>query len=224
MILVLGIVVLGICGINMRDPSLRLKSEVLNAIQIHAPPQYDAYAHGSIIKPDAGTSGSAGVGRETHAWTLALCETVTRGPCMRQPRHPGPIEVRLVKSGAWETPVCFIAGWESKTDDAPAWECDPPWRTDVQRAVDAALHEPCVSVDVRADSDSFLILEVNGVWGIGYDWVLGHAPWRWVVSRIVLGVCALVLHPLRCARSARDFARKIQSRRSLARHWQFETL
>ena len=176
------------------------------------------------MKPDAGTSGSAGVGAETHAWTRDVCAAAAGVPCMRQPRHPGPVEVRLVKSGAWEEPVCFVAGWRDRATDAPAWACDPPWTHAVQRAIDDAVGEPCVSVDVRADGTSYLILEVNGVWGIGYEWVLGRAPWRWVWERVLRGVIALLRHPLRCAGAAAQFARKIRTRRRLARRWDFETL
>jgi hypothetical protein len=77
---------------------------------------------------------------------------------------------------------------------------------------------PFMSVDIRANENSFLILEINGSMGIGYEWVSKFCI-QWLFSRILSGLF-----------SFRGFLRisnaifKIAQRQMLAKKWEFEIL
>jgi len=219
---------LAVLGCNNVEPAFRAKSQTL--AQLGCPVLADDHtlfqplAH--VIKPE-NLSGKVGVGMETRDWTLEICESEFGMRCLKQPYHSGPYEIRLCKDGpwGWKKPFVFLAGWKYQDwADAPNFEIgsdDIPWIGSLQACIDSTfVQTPYLSVDIRADpyTNSFLVLEINGGMGIGFEWVRTYDI-RWLFSRILSGIFSL-----RGLARVGDAIEKVTRRQELVHKWVFETL
>jgi len=158
----------------------------------------------NVVKPSHSTSVGMGVDKENKNWTRELCEKLFSVPCMTQPYHPGPWEVRMYKSGEWHR-------------NAVAWRvpCEPPecnepypfltrfdWQSQVEDCISNVLpFSDFLAVDLRTDGSDVLVLEINGSFGMPYHWaaindstyslILDHA--QWIIDRIKSGTRKLSL-------------------------------
>lgn len=175
-----------------------------------------------IIKPET-LCGSVGVGLETDEYSLDICQREF-GPCLRQPYHPGPWEIRLCKDGVygWKKPFVFVAGWKYKDwIDPPHFEMDvvPDWIHHIQNTIDYNyIDTSFLTVDIRANENEYLILEINGGMGIGFEWV-DNISITWLFSRIQAG-----LYTLRGFDRILPAIQKIIQRQFKSKKWEFEII
>jgi hypothetical protein len=175
-----------------------------------------------IIKPET-LCGSVGVGLETDEYSLDICQREF-GPCLRQPYHPGPWEIRLCKDGVygWKKPFVFVAGWKYKDwIDPPHFEMDvvPDWIHHIQNTIDYNyIDTSFLTVDIRANENEYLILEINGGMGIGFEWV-DNISITWLFSRIQAG-----LYTLRGFDRILPAIQKIMQRQIKGKKWEFEII
>ena len=167
--------------------------------------------------------GSVGVGLETDEYTLDICEKEF-GVCLRQPYHSGPYEIRLCKDGVygWKKPFVFVAGWKyGDWIDPPHFEMDlvPDWIDHIQNSIDYLfVNTPFLSVDIRANKEDYLILEINGGMGIGFEWVDNYSI-QWLFSRIQAG-----LFTFRGFQRIIPAMTKIIQRHVQSKKWEFEKI
>ena len=168
---------------NAEEPAALKKSEVLARIHRQCPQlpwkkTFDAY----VVKPEQG-SGGRGVNFESQ-WSLSECRAVY-GECMRQGYHPGNVELRMLRNvNEWSA-----VGWyvPSEEQEPPVFAAEFDWMPALKECIDAALPlTPFLALDIRADGDTLSLLEVNGVFGLTYDWLLNGQvflelmKWLWV--------------------------------------------
>ena len=141
-----------------------------------------------VVKPVQGTNMGKGVDMESESWTVALCETKFRVPCMRQAFHPGPWEVRVVQHDrAWDSSVAWVVPSEASVP--AALRVTFPWETRLKKCVEATFPDmPFVALDVRTSGFDIRVLEMNGAFGIPFQWTVGDVDFgsdmlRWCVSR-----------------------------------------
>ena len=125
---------------------------------------------------------------ESENWTVAQCENSFRVPCMRQPFHPGPWEVRMVQhDGAWDPSVAWVVPSESSVP--AALRVSFPWQDELQKCVTSTFPEMrFVALDVRTSGTDLRVLEINGSFGIPFQWTVGDVDFgsdmfRWCISR-----------------------------------------
>lgn len=202
-----------ILSANTYEPLLERKTSSIQKLTDCFPP---FFANDFVVKPER-LCGSLGVGKETPEWNLQICEIWSKEPCLRQPFHPGPWELRFTKSLTWSAEG-FIAGWQDRSADAPAFQVDVHDFQDILSCVDRRIPE-LISFDLRANSKTeFLLCEVNGAFGIDYSWVVGRPNVVWLLSRIQAGVGFFERGLLR----AMPAVHKVLRRWELSKTWEFE--
>ena len=160
-----------------------------------------------VIKPAHATSVGMGVDFNSSEWTKHQCESLLGVPCMHQTYHPGPWEVRLYKSKTWSSSA---VAWKVPCEEPLCQEPIPlqinfSWQTKVQECIDH--HFPFtdfMAVDVRSDGSDSLVLEINGAFGMPYEWatdtgskssvITNHA--QWIIDRVSAGARQLNLERL----------------------------
>ena len=189
---------------NEDEPVLGHKEHYIHRVVQACPhlPWHSSGSFVSIIKPAHSTSVGMGVdfenGARDDAWNQSTCETYFSVPCMKQPYHPGPWEIRLYKNTKWEKAVAW---------NVPCVEplCTEPipllisfaWQDSLQRCIDMALpFTDFVAVDVRSNGSDVLLLEINGAFGMPYGWatepesktsvIIQH--FNWIKDRISKGI------------------------------------
>lgn len=165
-----------------------------------------------------------GVNMETSTWTQQLCESAFGVPCMRQPYHPGPWEARLTRTDSeWDSSVAWVV--PSEHAEPAALRVQFPWERDLRICVNRTFaNTPFLSMDVRTDGDDLEVLEINGAFGIPFQWSVGDVGFgqdmfRWIVSRAWAGA----QHPDRWGPRAVAYAKnqlfKFQTRSQPSRYW-----
>jgi hypothetical protein len=193
------------CCANEEEPVLGHKELLLDRLEQCM--EMGEHYLGNVIKPAHSTSVGMGVDREsehsdstmlTTRYTKETCEKNYNVPCMSQPYHPGPWEVRLYKSGAW---ISSAVVWKVPCLPPQCTEPYPfltrfPWQDQVESCINKALPwSPYISVDIRTNGEDVRVLEINGVFGMPYNWaatndstytvIQDHA--KWIVDRIRAG-------------------------------------
>jgi hypothetical protein len=187
---------------NGEEPSLSHKQLYLDRVYQACPTlpwlTLDAQSSGAIVKPAHASSVKTGV--KLAQWSVQSCQENLGVPCIAQPYHPGPWEVRLYKSRHWNPTVMFLAGVEEAEEKSGI--ANFTWIPQLQACIDTALpFTPFLSADIRTDGESLLLLEINGAAGMPYLWSTEEVslPWEmfhWLKSRISAGVKALSLDRL----------------------------
>ena len=142
-----------------------------------------------------------GVDYEKTEWSKEMCESLFSIPCMVQPYHPGPWEVRLYKSREWDS---HSVAWQVPCVEPACTEPVPhlvtfPWQEALQKCIDKALSQTeFMAVDVRSNGKDVLLLEINGAFGMPYAWatnphsktdvVVQHV--KWIKDRIQQGLAS----------------------------------
>jgi len=219
---------ISVLGSNISELAFSPKSEALDKVNACPVVYTNPYSSNLYVTKPELMSGSVGVGMSNAEWNISICESEFEMGCFAQPYHPGPYEIRLCKDGSygWKKPFVFLAGWKYETwDDPPHFETEAeligPWIKSLQSCIDSKFpNTPFVSVDIRANpyTDSFLVLEINGGMGIGFDWVL-HYSTKWLSSRIFEGIFTV-----RGIFRLGDAVKKVLQRLNLVRKWNFEIL
>ena len=218
-LLSLTVCLLGFYSANVEEPSLSHKKLFLDRIHSQCPHLYmglEPETCGAIVKPAHGTSVKTGV--KLGQWSIDMCQTQLGSPCMEQPYHPGPWEIRLYKSKHWYSSIAWIVPEGQNT------KLNFPWIQELQGCIDRALPlTPFLSVDVRSNGTNLLVLEVNGTAGMPYEWTLGETSlprdlWRWFYDRFSTGINQLQLDKtlkLLCLVFQRSHVRRVASRQKV---------
>lgn len=186
---------------NGSEPLLLRKDTVVARLEAKCPHLPWSTAHGEfVVKPTNGTCMGRGVDKESSTWTQAVCERDFGVPCMRQAYHPGPWEVRLVRNGShWDASVAWVV--PSEHAEPAALRVTFPWQAELQECVQRVLPDmPFSALDVRTTGFDIRVLEVNGSFGIPFQWTVGDVSiatdmLRWMASRVWEGL----QHPSRWA-------------------------
>ena len=131
-------------------------------------------------------------------WNVKKCQEYFSVPCMKQPYHPGPWEIRLYKSKTWQN----ATAWRVPCVEPNCVEPIPllvnfAWQQDLQDCIDRALpFSDFVAVDVRSNGSDVLVLEINGAFGMPYAWATEHESntgiivqhFNWIKDRISTGI------------------------------------
>lgn len=178
---------------NAEEPAFTHKQLMLDRIHSTCPHMFrqSPGITGAIVKPAHGSSVKTGV--KLGQWSVEQCEAALHVPCMHQPYHPGPFEVRLYKSGQWEPAVAWMAK-RSETEETNM-VLNFEWVHSLQECIDAALPlTPFMAVDIRSNGTDIQLLEVNGVAGMPFLWTTGETEmppelfaWVWTRYRAGLG-------------------------------------
>jgi hypothetical protein len=174
---------------NDEEPALSHKKLFLERIENQCPNlpflQLNTSTCGAIVKPAHGTSVKVGV--KLGEWSVSQCQLMG-SPCMEQPYHPGPWEIRLYKSKQWHSSIAWLV------PSGQNMNLDFPWIKDLQLCIDKALPlTSYLSVDVRSNGTDLLVLEVNGTAGMPYEWTLEQTSmpvdmWNWFYQRYSSGL------------------------------------
>jgi hypothetical protein len=210
------------CCANEEEPVLGHKELILDRLD-HCISMAD-HQLGNVIKPAHSTSVGMGVDHETglgletspnqmsysqneyipKRYTKEKCEEMYNVPCMSQPYHPGPWEVRLYKSGSW---ISSAVVWKVPCQPPQCTEPYPfltrfPWQSKVEACINSALPlSSFLSVDIRTTGEDVRVLEINGVFGMPYNWAATndstysviHDHAQWILERIRAGANQLSL-------------------------------
>jgi hypothetical protein len=178
-----------IASANATDPMTLRKDELVHRLESACPSL--PWASGGaewVVKPVRGTNMGRGVDLERAEWTVERCERDFGVPCMRQRFHKGPWEVRMVRHDTeWDSSVAWIV--PSEHDTPAALRVSFPWEAELQRCVAETLPEMrFVALDVRTNGCDIRVLEVNGSFGIPFQWTVGDVSFgtdmfRWLVTR-----------------------------------------
>lgn len=204
---------------NVEEPAFSHKKLFLDRIHAECPHLPTLKLHkemsGAIVKPAHGTSVKVGV--KLGEWSIPMCERLG-SPCIEQPYHPGPWEIRLYKSRHWYSPVSWIVPRGENI------KIDFPWVNELQKCIDRALPlTQFLSVDVRSNGTDLLVLEVNGVAGMPFEWTLGETSlpfdmWTWFYQRYSEGINTLQWDKtlkLLCLVFQRTHLRRVNSRQRI---------
>lgn len=178
----------------------------------------------NVVKPVQGTNMGRGVDMESETWTVAQCETAFKVPCMRQSFHPGPWEVRMVQhGGAWDPSVAWVVPSEASVP--AALRVSFPWEDSLKTCVESTLPEmPFVALDVRSSGRDIRVLEVNGAFGIPFQWTVGDVDFgrdmlRWCIARAWQGAQHPTRWPSRFLSYLANQWFKVQVRQHASRFW-----
>ena len=184
---------------NGEEPSLSHKQLFLDSVHHTCPSlpwlTLNPHSSGAIVKPAHGSSVKTGV--KLAQWSVEECQDTLGVPCIAQPYHPGPWEVRLFKSLRWHPSVMFLAGVQEAEEKSGV--ANFTWIPQLQACIDRALpFTPFLSADLRTDGSSILLLEINGSAGMPYLWSTDEVslPWEmfnWLYSRLSVGIHSLSL-------------------------------
>lgn len=188
----LGLVLLfltWIASANGVEPMMLRKDDLVHRLEAECPHLPWAPAGTEwVVKPVQGTNMGRGVNKESESWGVARCEKDLGVACMRQAYHPGPWEVRVVRSDkGWDPSVAWVVPSEHVTP--AALRVSFPWEASLHKCVDKTLADmEFVALDVRTNGTDIRVLEVNGSFGIPFQWTVGDVSFltdmfRWVVSR-----------------------------------------
>lgn len=214
-----------IASANASEPMLLRKDDLVAHLEASCPLLPWAADSGEhVVKPVRGTNMGRGVNKESDGWTVATCEDAFNVPCMRQAFHPGPWEVRVVRNGSsWDPSVAWVVPCERETP--AALRVHFPWEVQLQACVNDSLPDmPFVALDVRTNGTDLRVLEVNGAFGIPFQWTVGDVSFgadmlRWIVSRALDGA----QHPTRWVPRLVAFLAnqwfKLQVRHKPSRFW-----
>lgn len=181
--------VVWIASANGEEPMLLRKDDLVARLQRECPwlpwrEEHDAF----VVKPVRGTSMGRGVDMESEAWTLHSCERAFGVQCMRQPYHSGPWEARITRNeNHWDPAIAWVV--PSEHNEPAPLRVEFPWQRDLQRCVQRTFpHTPFLSMDLRSNGHDLRVLEVNGAFGIPFQWSVGDVSFgfdmfRWGVSR-----------------------------------------
>jgi len=189
---------------NKEEPVLGHKELYIDRVKQTCPhlpwhtPKKDFF---SVIKPAHSTSVGMGVDFETSEWTREKCESFFSIPCMIQPYHPGPWEVRLYKSIVWEPSVAWkVPCIKPQCEEPIPHLISFSWQKDLQACIDKAFpHTDFMAVDVRSTGNDLLVLEINGTFGMPYAWATNPLSktdvivqhFKWIKDRIQHGIYSL---------------------------------
>jgi len=167
---------------NKYEPKHHRKEESVGKV-LEKCPNFFFDAEKKIIKPSLYTSNGFGVWN----WkSVEECEKVLGLACFSQSFHPGPFECRLYKSGTWHRTVA----WHIDSDHV--FYPEFPWDAALKKCIDS-LGVDAVAVDVRTDGETLQIMEINGVFGVPYEWVITNTLRIdlivWFFDRVFLGFC-----------------------------------
>jgi len=226
---------IAVLGSNQTEIAFDKKSDILKRINSCPVIQQNQYVSGTgtyVIKPET-LCGKVGVGLQSKEWTIDICQSEFGVECMKQWYHAGPYEIRLCKDGVygWKKPFVFVAGWKY-TDwiDPPHFEIETnlnnlnnlniiSYLYSIQSCIDSVFPDTqFVSVDIRANNDEFLILEINGGMGIGFEWV-DNFNINWLFSLIQSGIFSLRGISRIC-----QAIYKMTQRQCLIKKWEFENI
>jgi hypothetical protein len=203
------------------------KDELVSRLRAHCPnvpwrAHTDEDVH--VVKPVWGTSMGRGVNIESEAWTVKTCETMFEGACMRQPYHPGPWETRITRTGGeWDPAVAWVV--PSEHSEPAALRVHFPWEESLRACVEHTLpHTPFLSMDVRSNGWDVEVLEVNGAFGIPFQWSVGDVSFgvdmlRWLMSRTIAGALHPSRWPARAVAYVQNQSFKFRTRRHPFRFW-----
>jgi hypothetical protein len=177
---------------NAEEPAYSHKQLWLHRIQSTCPHMFSIPSGitGAVVKPAHASSVKTGV--KLGYWSVEECETTLHVPCMHQPYHPGPFEVRLYKSVHWEPAVAWMA--KRAEDEQSNMLLNFEWVQSLQHCIDEALpFTPFLAVDIRSNGSDIQLLEVNGVAGMPFLWTTGesdmpHELFAWVWRRYKAGL------------------------------------
>jgi hypothetical protein len=186
------ICVLCFCCANIEEPVLGHKELFLDRLSL---PFIESKQ--TIVKPAHSTSVGMGVDFKSSEWTRNICEDTLGVPCMEQPYHEGPWEVRLYKSNCWDKEA---VAWNVPCTPPECLEPFPfltrfPWQKDLEDKIDQVLpHSSFLAVDARTNGRNVLVLEINGAFGMPYHWATqsGHSAVvnehvKWFADRVRAG-------------------------------------
>jgi hypothetical protein len=125
---------------------------------------------------------------EQDGWTVDDCKREFGVACMRQPYHKGPWEVRIVRNDTtWDSSIAWVV--PSEHDTPAALRVSFPWDDELRKCVATVLPDmKFVALDVRTNGSDVRVLEVNGSFGIPFQWTVGDVSFgtdmfRWLVAR-----------------------------------------
>lgn len=146
----------------------------------------------SVVKPVWGTHNGKGVQKKSSDWTIQICEKQFHVACFEQPYHAGPWEGRMVREfHHWKT-VAWMVPW-FYDDDPPRIRPSFPWEKDVQKIImELFPYSPFLAIDFRTDGTNILILEINGAYGLTYDFIFDENVFifemlQWFMKRMIVG-------------------------------------
>jgi len=191
---------------NKEEPVLGNKEIYLQRLKNCNVPLFQGSVQ-RIVKPSHATSVGMGVDFLSSTWTLEQCETLLGVPCMMQPYHPGPWEIRLYKSKVWDA---HSVAWNVPCEEPLCSEPIPlkvnfSWQKKLQECIDSQFPSTdFMAVDVRSNGDDVLVLEINGAFGMPYAWatdidsktsvIINHL--HWITDRVHTGLKHLSLERL----------------------------
>jgi len=214
-----------IASANTVEPMLLRKDDLVHRLEAACPTLPWALPSGEfVIKPVSGTNMGRGVDKESSAWTVAHCQSAFGVPCMRQDFHAGPWEVRVVRNDTeWDPSVAWVVPSEHATP--AALRVTFPWEGQLRACVKSVLPDmEFVALDVRTNGTDVRVLEVNGSFGIPFQWTVGDTSFgtdlfRWLVVRAWEGA----QHPSRWVPRLAAFAAnqwfKLRVRHKPSRFW-----
>jgi hypothetical protein len=199
LLLTLMVCMSGFACANAEEPSLSHKQLFIDRVRDACPdlPWFtkEPFTSGAIVKPAHGSSVKTGV--KLAQWSVEMCQDYLGVPCIDQPYHPGPWEVRIFKSHQWTPSVMFLAGVKEAEERSGIANFE--WIPQLQQCIDSALPlTPFLSADIRTDGNNILLLEINGSAGMPYLWSTDEVSlptemFQWLYSRYKAGINTLSL-------------------------------
>lgn len=172
---------------NRFEPAFTSKQVLLNLLQ-----QTFQNENQTVIKPVWGTHNGKGVRKKSLDWTIPICENLFQVSCYEQPYHEGPWEGRMIrefhhwKTTAWLVPWLF-------NNEPPRFYAEFPWEKEVQENIMQLFPDsPFLAIDFRTNGTNVLILEINGAYGLNYDFIFDEnnfafVMFQWFVKRAIHG-------------------------------------
>jgi hypothetical protein len=178
-----------------------------------------------IIKPTWGSHNGKGVDFESETWNTTICENTVGVPCFSQIYHPGPWEGRITREkNHWKT-VAWKVPWLDTQTEPPAFETTFPWENQLKECIETIFPETnFLAIDFRTNGFDILPLEINGAYGLTYDFVLDKQNviielLHWILLRSLYGFYNMDLWIFRLVQNIQLWFHKWKTRRVPSRVW-----
>lgn len=224
-LLVLLVLFCSFLSANTVEPAFLNRQQLLEYVIHSCPLPLFQDSKQRVIKPVWGSHNGKGVNVESHSWTIPICEQETNGSCFAQVYHPGPWEGRLTREDhewkitAWKVP------WLDTRTDPPAIEPHFPWVEEVKYCLTRVLPQtPFLALDFRTNGFDILPLEINGAYGLTYEFVLEkkHIMMElvyWILLRSLYGFYNVDQWVFRLAQNMHLWYHKWKTRRVPSQVW-----
>lgn len=209
---------------NRVEPAFLNREYVLDTLRTCNLPFYTKH-ESLVIKPSWGSHNGKGVNIQSLAWNTTICEQQTQGPCFTQVYHPGPWEGRMTKENhVWKT-VAWKVPWLDTQTEPPAFETSFPWEEELRKCLDSKLSSTTfLALDFRTNGFDILPLEINGAYGMTYDFVIEKKHimvelLHWILLRSIYGFYNIDIWIFRLVENIRLWYHKWKTRRVPSRVW-----